>query len=103
MQRSNAVKGMTRQRIRRAMESQREIERRAFDMLDAHPHFHGRAATFEFACGKDVLVVRGMVRTFYLKQMLQTALRNVSGARRIDNQVRVISDYGLVGIGDETD
>ena len=90
-------------RTRLVMESKREIERRAYDMLDAHPHFHGRADGFEFACGKDTLVVRGMVRTFYLKQVLQTVLKDVTGVRRIDNQVTVMSDYGICGFGDETD
>jgi hypothetical protein len=103
MQRSNAVKRTTHQRIRLAMESKREIERRAYDIIDAHPHFHGRAARFELTCGKDVLVVRGMVRTFYLKQMLQTVLKDVCGVGRIDNQVTVMSDYGLCGFGDGTD
>jgi hypothetical protein len=103
MQRSNTVKRTTGQRIRLAMESKREIERRAHEMLDAHPHFHGRASRFEFACGRDVLVVRGTVRTFYLKQMLQTVLKNVTGIRRIDNQVTVVSDYGLYEFGDDTD
>ena len=93
----------TLKRIRLAMESKLEIERRAHDILDAHPHFHGRAARFEFVCGKDVLVVRGTVRTFYLKQMLQTVLKDVTGVRYIDNQVTVMSEYGLCGIGDDTD
>jgi hypothetical protein len=50
-----------------------------------------------------VLVVRGTVRTFYLKQMVQTVLKEVTGVRRIDNQVTVMSDYGLCGFGDDTD
>lgn len=85
----------TRERTRVASENTPEIERRAYDILDAHPYFHGRAAKFEFTCGKDVLVVRGAVRTFYLKQMLQTVLKEVSGIQRIDNQVTVMCDNGL--------
>lgn len=85
------------------MESKREIERRAYEILDSHPHFHGRADGFELVYGKDALVVRGKVRTFYLKQMLQTVLKDLSGIQRIDNQVKVISDYGLCGFGDDTE
>jgi hypothetical protein len=86
-----------------AVGATQEVERRAYAMVDAHPHFHGRAARFNFACHKDVLVVRGMVRTIYLKQLLQRVLSNLIGIRFIDNQVTVMSDYGLVGFGDDTD
>jgi hypothetical protein len=85
------------------VDTTQDIERRAYAIVDAHPHFHGRAARFNFACQKDVLVVRGMVRTIYLKHLLQSVLSDLIGIRCVDNQVTVMSDYGLVGFGDETD
>jgi hypothetical protein len=85
------------------VDTTREIERRAYSKVDAHPHFHGRAAWFEYVCRKDVLIVRGMVRTLYLKQILQNVLNDLNGVRFVDNQVTVMSDYGLLGFGDDTD
>ncbi|MEX2306032.1 MAG: hypothetical protein WD738_00465 [Pirellulales bacterium] len=65
------------------------IVERAYAVVDAHTHFRGRAARFEFVCREDVLIVRGAVPTFYLKQLLQSVLKDVDGVRVIDNQVTV--------------
>ena len=67
------------------------IAQQAHAMLEAHMHFRGRTDHFDFDCRDEVLVVSGKVRTFYLKQMLQSALRGLDGVRRIDNQVMVLS------------
>lgn len=74
-------------------ESQR-IVRQAYAILGDHPHFHGRAHEFEIDCRKDVLVVRGAVPTFYLKQLLQSALKDLDGVHRVENQVTVLSVEG---------
>jgi hypothetical protein len=74
------------------------IELQAYLLVDAHHHFHRRAGRFEFQCEEDVLVVRGSVPTFYLKQVLQCALRDLEGVRGIDNQVTVVSSHGLSGL-----
>lgn len=63
----------------------------AYAALESHPHFRGRARNFELSCDGNVLVVRGAVPSYYLKQVLQTALKDVEGLRRIDNQVSVRS------------
>jgi hypothetical protein len=42
-----------------------------------------------------VLIIRGRVPSFYLKQVLQTALREVDGVRQVDNRVQVASPTGL--------
>jgi hypothetical protein len=62
---------------------------RARDLVAQHPHFYGRAEVFEFECSGDVLVVSGRVPTFYLKQLLQDALKKLEGVRRVDNRVDV--------------
>ena len=72
-----------------------EMEQRAQALVDAHSHFVGRARRFEFQFCEDVLVVRGCVPSFYLKQILQCALKGLEGVRLIDNQVSVISSDGL--------
>ncbi len=46
-----------------------------------------------------MLVVRGCVASFYLKQMLQTVLKDLDGVRQIDNQVEVVATNGSGGEG----
>jgi hypothetical protein len=69
----------------------RAIEQQATALLAEHPHFRGRTGTFEFECRQEILIVRGNVPSFYLKQLLQTALRDVEGVARIDIRVDVVS------------
>jgi hypothetical protein len=78
--------------------SARSVEQRAHELLAQHPHFRGRAGNFEYEYREDVLIVRGRVPTFYLKQVLQTALRDVEGVICIDNRVDVISSYGISSV-----
>lgn len=70
------------------------ITQRARDLVASHAHFCGRAEKFEFELVDDVLVIRGCVPTFYLKQLLQDALKQLVGVRRIDNRVDVFVSAG---------
>ena len=72
------------------------LEQRARDMLEQHSHFRGRASLFQYECSVDVLIVRGIVPTFYLKQLLQSALKGLEV--RIDNQVVVAGHVTLSAI-----
>ena len=45
-----------------------------------------------------MLVIRGRVPTFYLKQLLQDALKQIEGVRRIDNRVDVVAFDGLSSV-----
>ena len=58
--------------------------------------YYYRNVTWEFRNG--VLTLHGSVPTFYLKQMLQTRLRNLPGVDEIDNQVDVVSSVGLSSV-----
>jgi hypothetical protein len=71
------------------------IEERARQrLLENCPYvFYFKCVTFQFKGG--VLTVRGRVPTFYLKQIVQTRLRDLDGVRQIDNQVDVVSATGL--------
>jgi hypothetical protein len=56
----------------------------------ANPAYYGRwfeRISVQFSDG--VLTLRGRLPTFYLKQVLQTLLRNLEGVERIDNRVEV--------------
>ena len=52
--------------------------------------------TFSYAQG--VLTLEGRLKSFYLKQMLQTLLRDLDGVTRIDNRVDVVSSTGLSSV-----
>ena len=70
------------ERTREIRQCGEDIANRAYAMLEAHNHFRGRAGRFQLVCQEDVLVVRGVVASFYLKQVLQTVLRDIDGVSR---------------------
>lgn len=70
---------------------------RARTKLAQHCHFHHTAACLDFDVLGDTLVVRGRVTSFYLKQMVQTVLRDLEGVRWVDNQIEVVSNNGFSG------
>jgi len=71
------------------------IEERARQRLTENcPYaFYFKCVTLQFKNG--VLTVRGRVPSFYLKQIVQTRLRDLDGVKQIDNQVDVVSATGL--------
>lgn len=74
-----------------------EIVEQAKAAVEAQPYFAGRSEMFEYEYDTDrrVMVVRGCVPTFYLKQMLQTALKKLDSVQGIDNQVSVDISEGI--------
>jgi hypothetical protein len=74
------------------------IEYRAQVLLSQHSHFRGRADIFSFEYCNGVLIVRGRVPTFYLKQLLQAALKDIEEVAWIDNQVDVVSSAGVSSV-----
>jgi osmotically-inducible protein OsmY len=77
--------------------SAEDMKKRASELLNRHHHFVGRSQCFEFQYRDGVLIVRGSVPTFYLKQVLQHVLKGLEGVRRIDNQVTVDASDGIIG------
>lgn len=75
--------------------SSSELVNRARQTLAQHGQFRGSAESLTFVLQGEVLVVRGSVPSFYLKQMLQTVLKDLAGVRQIDNQVEVVLSAGL--------
>ncbi len=74
------------------------FERAARDCLcsDSIGGHYFRDISFEFTDG--VLTVHGCVPTFYLKQIIQTRLKELPGVDQIDNQIAVISSTGLSSV-----
>jgi hypothetical protein len=80
------------------MMRQADLENLAHKVLARHCHFRGRDDTLQIEQHDDVLVVRGCVPSFYLKQVLQTALMELDGVRWVDNQVDVVACDGLSSV-----
>jgi hypothetical protein len=70
----------------------------ARELLAGHDHFRGRANTFDMCECDGVLLIRGQVPSFYLKQLLQSALEGVVGVWRLENRVDVVSPDGLSSV-----
>jgi osmotically-inducible protein OsmY len=63
--------------------------------LESHPHFRGRASGVSIAYDGRNLFLTGRLPTFYLKQMVQEAVRHVPGVHSIVNQIDVVSASGV--------
>lgn len=51
-----------------------------------------------FSYSQGILTLEGRLPSFYLKQVLQTHLRDLEGVTRIDNRVDVVSPTGLSSV-----
>ena len=76
--------------------NQLTLEHAVRERLANHPHFRGHVNEFKIDCDDDVLVLTGRLPSFYLKQMLQEALRDL--APSIRNDVDVICCDGLSSV-----
>ena len=63
------------------------LEGRVMSALATNPYLPGRRVQFEALQGKVVL--RGVVGTYYQKQMAQETLRSVEGVHQIENLLQV--------------
>jgi len=57
------------------------------DALEQNPYLLGRKLRFEASEGRVTL--KGVVRSYYQKQMAQESLRDVAGVDLIENQLEV--------------
>ncbi|OHB82122.1 MAG: hypothetical protein A2V98_24765 [Planctomycetes bacterium RBG_16_64_12] len=57
--------------------------------LERNPHLSTRSLRFETDSGRVTL--RGLVGTYFQKQMAQEALRHVEGINEIRNELEVVS------------
>jgi len=71
-----------------------EIETAAYEALAPHSHFRGQIETIRIKCRCNSLIILGRVPSFYLKQLVQEALRQVDGVNRIDNRIEVAPPIG---------
>jgi hypothetical protein len=63
--------------------------------LETHPHFRGRVnGVFITQNGRN-LSLSGRLPSFYLKQLVQEAVRHVPGVQNVINQIDVVSASGI--------
>jgi hypothetical protein len=72
-----------------------ELIRRVEGVLCDHPLLHGYMGRLFFEVEDRTLTLRGRLPTFYLKQVLQTTLRNLPGVSTVENRVEVVAPRGL--------
>ena len=63
------------------------LDHRVFSALETSSHLQGRRLRFETEEG--CVTLRGMVRTYFQKQMAQEAIRNIDGVDEISNELEV--------------
>jgi len=66
--------------------------------LRQHAHFCCRSDSIGIDYEKGRLVLIGRLPSFYLKQVLQTALRGLPDVQQIDNRVDVASPTGISSV-----
>ncbi|TWU29745.1 hypothetical protein [Bythopirellula polymerisocia] len=71
-----------------------EVVESASCRLKRHFMFQGHMDTLNLSYQTGTLLVTGELPSFYLKQVLQTALRDLPGVDRVDNRVAVVTANG---------
>lgn len=77
--------------------SQARVADLAERCLRSKPYPALRNISCEYLNG--VLVLRGCVETYYLKQVAQAAVARLEGVERIDNQIEVVNSAPRSGQG----
>jgi osmotically-inducible protein OsmY len=68
-------------------DSARLLQNRIDSAIQGDPNLAGHTLHIEMRSGR--IVIRGVVRSYYQKQIAQEVVRRVDGVGRIDNQLRV--------------
>jgi osmotically-inducible protein OsmY len=70
----------------------------ARQLLERHPHFRGRVSGVNIKHEGRNLYLSGRLPTFYLKQLVQEAVRHVPGVDFVYNEVDVVSAHGVSSV-----
>jgi hypothetical protein len=70
----------------------------ARDHLERHPHFRGRLAGLRIEHRGRTLFLSGRLPTFYLKQLVQEAVRHLPGVGRVRNEIDVVNPAGVSSV-----
>ena len=67
----------------------------ARQLLERHPHFRGRLSAVRIEQRGRTLCLTGRLPTFYLKQLVQEAIRHIPGVGGIRNEIAVVNATGI--------
>ena len=70
----------------------------ARNYLESHPHFRGRVNDVAIDHEGKTLFLTGRLPTFYLKQLVQEAVRHVPGVQQVRNLIDVVSADGVSSV-----
>ena len=66
--------------------------------LEHHPHFRGRMSDVFIEHTGRTLQLTGKLPTFYLKQLVQEAVRHVPGVQHVRNMIDVVNASGVSSV-----
>src|SRR6476646_1979933 len=66
--------------------------------LEHHPHFRGRVSDVFIEHRGRTLLLTGKLPTFYLKQLVQEAVRHVPGVQHVRNLIDVVNPSGVSSV-----
>ena len=66
--------------------------------LERHPHFRGRLAGLRIEHRGRTLFLSGRLPTFYLKQLVQEAVRYLPGVGHVRNEIDVVNPNGVSSV-----
>jgi BON domain len=66
--------------------------------LEHHPHFRGRVSDVFIEHRGRTLLLTGKLPTFYLKQLVQEAVRHVPGVQQVRNLIDVVNVSGISSV-----
>jgi hypothetical protein len=66
--------------------------------LEHHPHFRGRISDVYIEHEGRTLFLKGRLPTFYLKQLIQEAVRHIPGVHHVRNLIDVVSADGISSV-----
>lgn len=70
----------------------------ARDHLEHHPHFRGRVSDVSIEQEGRTLFLSGRLPSFYLKQLVQEAVRHVPGVQQVRNLIDVVNADGVSSV-----
>jgi hypothetical protein len=66
--------------------------------LEQHPHFRGRLTGLRIEHRGKTLFLSGRLPTFYLKQLVQEAVRYLPGIQHVRNEIDVVNPTGVSSV-----
>jgi len=75
-----------------------DLTKLARQLLERHPHFRGRLSDLQIQQRGRTLLLSGRLPTFYLKQLVQEAVRQLPGVQHIRNDIDVVSPFGMSSV-----